>query len=108
MNDMNQSAPPKALERGRRFASWILSAILALILFGATWMKLNPHRPADATALFAELGLSDHLGSLATIDALLGVMVLVPRLSPLAMFLLFAYWGGATATVLTHGHQPVG
>jgi hypothetical protein len=82
-----------------RLVGALLTAPLSLLLLFAAYGKLFVPTPADAPVKLEALQLQ----TLAVIDLLLAVGMFVPRVSTLSYVLTVGYFGGATATHLTHG-----
>ena len=87
-----------------RLVGALLTAPLSLLLLGAAAGKLfGPPPPPDAAIQLPPTVVQ----ALAAICALLAVGLWLPRVSTLTYVLAVGYFGGATATHLTHG-EPFG
>lgn len=86
-----------------RLVGKVLTGLLSLLLLAAGAGKAFAPQPADAPFVMA----ASVVYTLAVIDVLLAVGLWLPRVSTLSYVLTVGYFGGATATNLTHG-QPAG
>jgi len=82
-----------------RLVGALLTAPLSLLLLAAAYGKLFTVPPPDAPMKLATIAVQ----TLAVIDVLLAVGMWLPRVSTLSYVLTIGYFGGATATHLTHG-----
>ncbi len=89
--------------RIHRIAGHVLTGLVSLVLLAAGVGKLAAPPPPDAPVILAPATVY----TLAVIDFLLAIGLWVPRLSTLSFVLAVGYFGGATATHLTHG-LPIG
>jgi hypothetical protein len=86
-----------------RLVGKVLTGLLSLMLLAAGAGKFFAPVPADAPFVLAP----SVLYTLAVIDILLAIGLWLPRVSTLSYVLTVGYFGGATATNLTHA-QPAG
>lgn len=77
----------------------MLTALLSLVLVAAGAGKLLVPPPPDAPVVLPPTTVH----ALAVIDLLLAIGLWLPRVSTLTFVLTVGYFGGATATHLTHG-----
>lgn len=89
--------------RLHRTVGYVLTGLVSLVLLAAGAGKLLVPPPPDAPVILPPATLY----TLAVIDILLAIGLWVPRASTLSFVLAVGYFGGATATHLTHG-LPIG
>lgn len=86
-----------------RLVGQVLTGMLTLVLLAAGAGKLLAPPPPDAPVVLPAATVY----TLAVIDILLAIGLWVPRAATLSYVLTVGYFGGATATHLTHA-QPIG
>lgn len=86
-----------------RLVGQVLTGLLTFVLVAAGAGKLLAPPPPDAPVVLPAATVY----TLAVIDLLLAIGLWVPRTSTLSYVLTVGYFGGATATHLTHG-LPIG
>lgn len=90
-------------QTGKRIGA--AAAILVAALMGlsvVTKLYLVDHSEA-LREMFVRGGIYDLRYGLAAADVIIPAVFLWRRASTLGLLLMVGYWGGATATVLTHG-----
>jgi len=91
-------------EKTRSFIGLAAAGLVALLMLVSIATKLYL---ADASpeihAMFVRGGIYPLRYQLAVADLLIPLVFLWRRTSTLGLLLMVGYWGGATATVLTHG-----
>lgn len=77
---------------------WVLSALIALFLIGASAMGKFTQWEGKAE-MFAKMGWTENvMFKIGIVEATIAVLFLIPRTAFVAAILLAAYLGGATAT----------
>jgi hypothetical protein len=81
-----------------KVAGWILNALIALFLIGASAMGKFTQWEGKSV-MFAELGWSEEvMVKIGVVEVVIAILLLIPRASFVASVLLAAYLGGAVAT----------
>ena len=92
------------MEKAKKIIGWTAAILVSLLMFVSVYIKLfvvgvNP----EITVMFQRGGIYDIRYYLAAADLIIPIIFLMPRTMTLGFVLAVGYWGGATATVITHG-----
>lgn len=91
-------------DRTRNIVGFVAAGLVAALMLVSVATKLYlADANAEIHAMFVRGGIYPLRYSLAVADVLIPLVFLWRRTSTLGLLLMVGYWGGATATVLTHG-----
>ncbi len=86
---------------------WICTALVGALNIFAGVMKFMPVDPASEQAkMMADMGMTPGLEhALGVIELTITLLYIIPRTSTVGFVLMVGYFGGVTATLLTHGQD---
>jgi len=91
-------------EKSKNIIGWVSAGLVSLLMLLSVVTKVylvdvNP----EFEEMFKRGGIYDIRYFLVVADIIIPVIFLIPRTMTLGFVLMVGYWGGATATVITHG-----
>ncbi|MDP2812294.1 MAG: hypothetical protein Q8O32_01240 [bacterium] len=92
------------MEKIKNIVGWTATILVSLLMLISVFVKIfvvgaNP----EITEMFKNGGIYEIRYYLATASLIIPIIFLMPRTMTLGFVLAVGYWGGATATVITHG-----
>ena len=88
----------------RNVIGWAAAGAVSLQMLVSVYFKVHVVEiDLDFKAMFVRGGIYELRYYLAVADLIITALFLLPRTMTLGFVLMVGYWGGATATVITHG-----
>ena len=94
--------------KAKKITGWVLVSLLSLLMIGSAMGKFTADPATEMGQQFAKMGVWDNRFLIGGLEMLCAILLLIPRTSTIGVLLTAGYWGGATATEITHSaFQPI-
>ena len=90
----------------KKILGWVFAGLVFAFMAMSGMGKIFATPESEMGVLFKTIGIWDIKVAIGILEILVGLLVLIPRVSTIGMVLAAGYWGGAIATDLTHGNPP--